>query len=138
MSETKAAFAERTNRSLKNALYLYMKDHGYKYINNISLSVTTLNLHKKNSLDLISNFLKNFDFYPFCRTSHYESLENPKLISETELVSRCVIKPSGSVMSHSLLRKFLQLFQLLPDNHQHTQERKIKMRIFVVNFLKKS
>ena len=30
MSETKAAFAERTIRSLKNILYRYMGDNGYK------------------------------------------------------------------------------------------------------------
>ena len=30
MSETKAAFAERTIRSLKNILYRYMEDFGYK------------------------------------------------------------------------------------------------------------
>ena len=32
MSETKAAFVERTTRSLKNILYRYMEDYGYKYI----------------------------------------------------------------------------------------------------------
>ena len=32
MSETKAAFAERTIRSLKNILYRYMEGNGYKYI----------------------------------------------------------------------------------------------------------
>ena len=32
ISETKAAFAERTKRSLKNLLYRYMEDNGYKYI----------------------------------------------------------------------------------------------------------
>ena len=32
MSETKTAFAERARRSLKNILYPYMEDKGYKYI----------------------------------------------------------------------------------------------------------
>ena len=32
MSEIKAAFAEHTIRSLKNVLYRYMEDFGYKYI----------------------------------------------------------------------------------------------------------
>ena len=32
MSETKAAYAERTIRSLKILLYRYMEDNGYKYI----------------------------------------------------------------------------------------------------------
>ena len=30
MSETKAAYAQRTIRSLKNILYRYMEDNGYK------------------------------------------------------------------------------------------------------------
>ena len=35
MSETKAAFAERTIRSLKNILYRYMEDYGYKYFHKL-------------------------------------------------------------------------------------------------------
>ena len=35
MSETKAAFAERTIRSLKNILYRHMEDYGFKYIHNV-------------------------------------------------------------------------------------------------------
>ena len=36
MSETKAAFAERTIRSLKNILYRYMDDNGDKYIHKLT------------------------------------------------------------------------------------------------------
>ena len=43
MSETKAAFAERTRRSLNNILYRYMEDNGYKYIHKLTQFVTTLN-----------------------------------------------------------------------------------------------
>ena len=43
MSETKAAFAERTIRSLKNILYRYMEDKGYKYNQQLTQFVTTLN-----------------------------------------------------------------------------------------------
>ena len=43
MSETKAAFAERTIRSLKNILYRYMEDFGYKYIHKLPQFITTLN-----------------------------------------------------------------------------------------------
>ena len=43
MSETKAAFAERTIRSLKNILYRYMADFGYKYIHKLPQVITTLN-----------------------------------------------------------------------------------------------
>ena len=43
MKETKAAFAERTIRSLKNMLYRYMEDNGYKYIHKLTQFATTLN-----------------------------------------------------------------------------------------------
>ena len=43
MSETKAAFAERTIRSQKNILYRYMEDNGYKYLHKLTQFVTTLN-----------------------------------------------------------------------------------------------
>ena len=43
MSETKEAFAERTKRSLKNILYRYMEDFGYKYIHKLPQFITTLN-----------------------------------------------------------------------------------------------
>ena len=42
MSETKAAFSERTIRSLKNILYRYMENNGYKYIQKLTQFVTTL------------------------------------------------------------------------------------------------
>ena len=42
MSETKAAFAERTIRSLKNILYRYMEDNEYKYIHKLTQFVITL------------------------------------------------------------------------------------------------
>ena len=36
MNETKAAFTERTSRSMKNSLYHYMGEQGYKYIQKLS------------------------------------------------------------------------------------------------------
>ena len=53
MSETKAAFAERTIRSLKNILYRYMEDNGDKYIHKLTQFVTTLNSRRNCSIDLI-------------------------------------------------------------------------------------
>ena len=46
MTETKAAFAERTRRSLKNILYRYMEDFGYKYKHKLPHFITTLNSRK--------------------------------------------------------------------------------------------
>ena len=53
MSETKAAFAERTIRYLKNILYRYMEDNGYKYVHNLTQFVTTRNSPRNCSKDLV-------------------------------------------------------------------------------------
>ena len=53
MSETKAAFAEPTIWSLRNILYRYMEDYGYKYIHKLSQFVTHLNSRKDCSIDMI-------------------------------------------------------------------------------------
>ena len=46
LSETKAAFAERTIRSVKNILYRYVEDFGYKYIHKLPQFITTLTLEE--------------------------------------------------------------------------------------------
>ena len=46
MSETKETFAERTKRSLKNILYRYMEEHGYKNFHKLSQFVKILNSRK--------------------------------------------------------------------------------------------
>ena len=62
MSETKAAFAERTKRSLKNILHRYMEDFGYKYIHKLPQFITTLNSRRNSSIDMRPNTVKNCDF----------------------------------------------------------------------------
>ena len=62
MSETKAAFTERTIRSLKNILCRYMEDNGYKYIHKLTRFVTTINSRRNCSVDLIPNNVKKSDF----------------------------------------------------------------------------
>ena len=62
MTETKAAFAERTIRSLKNILYRYMEDFGYKYIHKLPQFITTLNSRRNSSIDMRPNTVKNCDF----------------------------------------------------------------------------
>ena len=62
-SETKAAFAERTLRSLKNILYRYMEDHfGYKYQHKLHQFIITLNSRRNSSIDMRPNTVKNCDF----------------------------------------------------------------------------
>ena len=62
MSETKAAFAERTIRSLKNTLYRYMEDYGYKYIHKLPQFINTLNSRRNNSIDMRPITVKSCDF----------------------------------------------------------------------------
>ena len=62
MSETKAAFAERTIRSLKKILYRYMEDFGYKYKHKLPLFIATLNSKRNTSIDMRPNTVKNCDF----------------------------------------------------------------------------
>ena len=52
MSETKAAFAERTIRSLKDILYRYMEDFEYQYIHKLPQFITTLNSRTNSSIDM--------------------------------------------------------------------------------------
>ena len=62
MSETKVPFAERTIRSLKNILYRYMEDFGYKYIQKLPQFITTLNSRRNSSIEMRRNTVKNCDF----------------------------------------------------------------------------
>ena len=60
--ETKAAFTECTIRSLKNILYRYMGDYGYKYFHKFSQFATTLISRRIFSIDLIPKNAKNSVF----------------------------------------------------------------------------
>ena len=62
LSETKAAFAERTIRSLKNILYRYVEDFGYKYIHKLPQFITTLNSRRNSSIDMRPKTVKICDF----------------------------------------------------------------------------
>ena len=60
MSETMAAFADRTIRSKKIYLYRYEEYNGYNYSH--KLSSQTWILERKSSIDLISKNVKNSNF----------------------------------------------------------------------------
>ena len=78
LSETKAAFAERTLRNLKNNFYCYMKEYGYNYINKSSPFVTSLNSRKNCSIDLIPNVVKNPDILSLLYSKPLRDNEKPK------------------------------------------------------------
>ena len=138
MSETKAAFAERTIRSLKNLLYRYMEDNGYKYLHKLTQFVTALYSRRNCSIDLIPKNVIIPTFCPFCTANHYQNLGNLSLKLETECASRSMTYPSGGDINHSLQKRFSNLLQFLPKNLQHTQKRMNKMRLSALNFIRKS
>ena len=95
MSETNAAYAERTMRSLKNILYRYMEDNGYKYIHKTTQFVTTLKSRRNCSIDLIPKKVKGSDFLSILYNKPLREIRKPKFkigvrvrISKYELLSR--------------------------------------------------
>ena len=77
MSETKAAFAERTIRSLKNILYRYMEDFGYKYIHKLPQFIATLNSRRNSSIDMRPNTVKNSDFMSILYSKPLREFKKP-------------------------------------------------------------
>ena len=61
MSEMKAAFAERTIRSLKNILYRYLEDYGYNFIHKLPQFFATMNSRNNRSIEMKPSHVKNSD-----------------------------------------------------------------------------
>ena len=78
MSESKTAFAELTIRLLKKILYRYMEDNGYKYINELTQFVTTLNSRRNCSIDLKPKNLKNSDFFSILNSKPLREFIKPQ------------------------------------------------------------
>ena len=100
MSETKAAFAERTIRSLKKILYRYMEDNRYKYIHKLTQFVTTRNSGRNCSIDLIRKNVKNSDFLSILYSKPLREFRKPQFkigdrvrISKYDLPFRRGYKP---------------------------------------------
>ena len=72
------------------------------------------------------------------RASHYGKLENQNSRLETEFTSRSLTYISGSVIGHNLRKKFLKFMQFHPQNLQQTQKRRKRIKLNVVNFIKKN
>ena len=100
MSETKTTFGERTFRSLKNILYRYMDEHGYKYIHKLSQFVKIMNSRKTRTIIMVPNKVKNSDFMSILYGQHIREFtptifaigENVR-ISKIDLPFRRVCKP---------------------------------------------
>ena len=131
MSETKAAFAERTIRSIKNNLYRYMEDFGYKYIHKLPQFITTLNSRIISSIDMRPNAVKNCHFKSILYSKlsreykkHTFQIGDRVRFSKYDLPFCQGYKPQFSICNKK--------------KHQHTQSRMSRTRLFKANFIKKS
>ena len=100
LSETKTAFAERTKRSLKNILYRYMEDYGYKYVHKLPQFITTMKSRINPSIDMKPNHVKNSDFMSIFYSNALREYKKPKIgngdrvrISKYDLLFRKGYKP---------------------------------------------
>ena len=100
MSDTKAAFVERTIRSLKNILYRDMEDYGYKYIHNLPQFITILNSRTFRSKDSIPKKVEKSDFLSILYSKPLRDYREPKFsigdrdgIFKWELLFRKGYKP---------------------------------------------
>ena len=78
ISETKAAFAERAIHSLKNVLYRYIEDYGYKSFHKLLQCVTTLNTRRNRSIDMKPSNVKNSDFMSVLHSKPMRDFNKPK------------------------------------------------------------
>ena len=100
MSETKAAFAEQTIRSLKNILYRYMEDYGYKYNHKLPQFIATMNSRNNRSKIMKPKLVKNSDFMSILYSKPLRKYKKPKFrigdrvrISKYDLPFRKGYKP---------------------------------------------
>ena len=133
MSETKAAFAERTIRSLKNNLYRYMEDYGYKYIHKLPHFFATMNSRNIRSINMKPNHVQNSDFMSMLYSKLLRESKKPNLESEIEVAFPSLIYFSGKVINHNLHKKFLKLLPLLLKNLQQIQSKTNKKKLYVGN-----
>ena len=106
ISETNAALAERTIRSLEIILYRYMEDNGKKYFHKLTEFVTTLKSRRNCSIDLIPTTAKNSDIFYILYSKPLREFRKPSLKMETEFAFRSFTYPSGRVINHSLHNMF--------------------------------
>ena len=78
MSETKAAFAERTKRSLKKIPYGYIEIYGYNHFQKLSHFSTTLKSGRNCSIDLIPKNVKSSDFLSILYSKPLRESRKPK------------------------------------------------------------
>ena len=100
ISETKAAFPERAVRSLKNILYRYMEDYGYRYIHKLPQFIATMNSGNNRSIDMKPKHVMISDSMSILYSGPLREYKNSKFgigdrirFSKYDLPFRKVYKP---------------------------------------------
>ena len=135
MSETKATFAERAIRSLKNVLYRYSEDYGYKYIHKLPQFVTTLNTRRNRSSRAM---LKTLTLCLCYTVNQPETLTNQSSTLHTAFEFPSKIYRSEKDTSLNLQTKFLILLHLLHANIPHIIYKMNKAKLSKASFMKRS
>ena len=138
MSETKAAFAERTIRSLKNILYRYMEDYGYKYIHKLPQFIATLNSRPDSSIDMRPNTVKNCDCMSILYSKPLRDYKKPtfKVGDRVRMSNYDLLFGKGH--KPQFTREVFEIVAVATKNHQHAQSRMRRTRLFKANFIKRS
>ena len=138
MSETKAAFAERAIRSLKNVLYRYIEDYGYNYIHKLPQFVTTLNTRRNRSIDMKPSNVKNSDFMSVLYSKPIRDFNKPKFhVGHRVRISKQDL-PFRKDTSLNLQTKFLILLNLLHAKRPHIIYKMNKAKLSKASFMKRS
>ena len=109
MSETKAAFGERTIWSLKNILYRYMEDNGYKYLHKLTPLVTILFSQGNCPTDLTPKNVDNSGYLSILFSKLIPEFRKPKFKIEDKLASLKMTYRSEKGVNQSVHRKFSKL-----------------------------
>ena len=124
MSETKAAFAERTIRSLKNTLYRYIEDNGYKHIHKLTQFVTTKKSRRNCSIDLIPENVKKSDLLSILYSKLLREFRKPKFkIGDGVRISKYDLSV-GKGYKPQLTQKVFEIVAISSRNLQHTQKKR--------------
>ena len=122
MGENKAAFVERLIRSLKLICYRYTEDFEYTFIHNFS---------SRRNRDLQRQLLDRLDRKE-CQVFRLSVNSVQQATTRIKMIYSL-----GRFTSQNLHKKILKLLQFFPKNFHHTQQRMNKLRLSVVNFIKK-